>query len=311
MSSLPPSKTTFRTHLPGIIAVATLLCIYGALAILRHSDKLIWDEGRYLIYAKNLTQGFYVDGANPDFVNGPGYPIVLMPFCWSAKGWLMARLLNAVFMAGAAGFVWLTLRRYAGAGWAALGAWVLGLHPSLLWMGFAIMTEPLSMFCLTGFMWAFCHALRVGGCRWIMTATLFLGWLTLTRVFFGHVIMASAVMSLLLLLVREWRVQIRRALLILGGAFFMCTPYLYHTWQKTGEVLCWSTNSGELFYWMSSANEGENGHWFCYSDAKQLPQLAGNHAAFFTDVLNRPALEREALFKKAAAENLKAHPMQV
>ncbi len=311
MSSASSGLSTFRTHLPGIIAAITILFIYAVLAILRHSETLIWDEGRYLIYAKNLTQGFYVDSADPDFVNGPGYPMVLMPFCWSTQGWLMARLLNALLMAGASGFVWLTLRQYASAAWAAAGAWIIGLHPSLLWIGFSIMTEPLTMFCLTGFMWSFCYALRIGTWRWIITAALFLGWLTLTRVFFGHVIVACAVMGLVLLLIREWRVQIRRALLILAGAFFLCTPYLFHTWQKTGQVLCWSTNSGELLYWMCSTNEGENGHWFRYSDAKEDPMLAGKHAAFFTAALKKPALEREALFKQAAVANFRANPGQV
>jgi 4-amino-4-deoxy-L-arabinose transferase-like glycosyltransferase len=311
MSSPSTEISTFRRHLPGLIAMGVVLIVYGILSFLRHSDQLIWDEGRYVLYAKNLTQGFYVDSADPDFVSGPGYSILLMPFCWSTQGWLVARLLNAVLMAGAVGFVWLTLRHYISAGWAAFAAWIVGLHPTLLWMSFSLMTEPLSMFCITGFMWSFCHAMRTGGWRWIIAAALFLGWATLTRVFFGHVIMACTVMALLLLFIRDWRPQLRRALLILAGAFLLCTPYLFHTWQKTGQVLCWSTNSGELLYWMCSANEGENGQWFRYSDTRLHPDLAKNHAVFFENALKQTAVEREALFKEAAMANFKAHPMKV
>jgi len=209
-----------KSNLPVWLAMIGVLLIHATLAVLRHSDQLIWDEGRYLNGAIHLLQGFFVDAANPDFVNGPGYPIVLMPFCSGSKGWLVARLLNAALMAGTVGFVWLTLRQYAGSVWAAIGALAVGLHPTLVWISFSLMTEPLAMFCLTGFMWAFCRAVRVGGWRWISAAAFFLVWLTLTRVFFGQVMMATAAMCLALLLIREWRQQIKRVLLVLAGAFF-------------------------------------------------------------------------------------------
>jgi 4-amino-4-deoxy-L-arabinose transferase-like glycosyltransferase len=288
-----------------------VLVIHAALAFLRHSEALIWDEGRYLQYAKRLVQGFYVPAGNPDFINGPGYPILLMPFIADGSTLLMARLLNAFFMAGAVWFVWLTMRRYATPRWAAAGAWITGLHPTLVWMSFAIMTEPLSMFCLTGFMWAFTHALRgERGWHWIASAAGFLGWLTLTRVIFGHVMMASLVMCSALLLIREWRPQLKRALLVLAGGFMLCVPWLVHTWQKTGQILCWSTTSGELLYWMCSHREGENGHWFNYKDAMTLPALAPHHGDFFEETLKLPVPEREAAFKAAAMTSLKANPKQ-
>ncbi|WP_166647104.1 ArnT family glycosyltransferase [Prosthecobacter fusiformis] len=290
--------------------MATLL-IYGVLSILRHSDQPIWDEARYLEYARNLTHGFYVTDEEPNFVNGPGYPIVLMPFCESASAALGARLLNAFFMAGAVGFVWLTVRHYAGAAWAFAGAALTGFHPTLLWMGFALMSEPMSTFTLTGFVWSFAHALRDRRWSWTLAAVLFLGWLILTRVFFGHVLMATAVLCLALLIIKEWRPALGRALVILAGAFLFCTPYLAYTQAKTGQFLCWSTNSGELLYWMSSHHEGENGHWFGKADVRSLPEVAPLHDAFYQDVLKHPILEREEMLKAAALANFKANPARV
>lgn len=311
----PAAATSTRDHLWGLLIAAAVLLAYVLLACLRHSPDLIWDEGRYLDYAARMLHGYYVEPTDPDFVNGPGYPLVLMPFTGGAGAWFWARLLNAVFMAGAAGFVWLTVRHYAGAVWATVAAVFTGFHPTLLWMGFALMTEPLAMFCLSGFVWSYCAALRSpGACvrRWIITACLFLGWLVLTRVFFGHVIFATAAACALLWpFLRDWRPALRRTLLILGGAFLLCVPYLVHTWQKTGQVMCWSTNSGELLYWMTSTHEGENGHWFSTDDAQNLPPVAAKHAAIYKRTLALPILEREAAFKAMAMQRLKENPKGV
>ncbi|HCN29691.1 MAG TPA: hypothetical protein DIT64_13295 [Verrucomicrobiales bacterium] len=306
-------RAFFQTHFHGLLAALAVAAVYSTLAVLRHSEALIWDEGRYLDCARNMTRGFYATDDNPDFVNGPGYPIVLLPFVLAgAEGLLPARLLNAFFMAGAAWFAWLLLRHYAGAAWAAAGAWLTGFHPTLLWMGFAIMTEPLAMFCMAGFAWSFCAAVRGGGRGMMLTAAFLLGWLTLTRVFFGHVIMAAALPCLALLpFWKSWRHVLARTLVILGGAFLLCTPWLVHTWQKTGRVLCWSTNSGELLYWMTSHHEGENGHWFTTEDAVAHPQLAPNHKDFYERVMRMPILQRDAFLMEAAMANLRADPARV
>ncbi len=303
-------------------AISALLLVFLANTIsvvLRHDNQLIWDEGRYVECALNHL-GTPVPTFDPhDFVNGPGYPLVLAPFVASISDLgiamavkrpptsttplFLARLLNAFFMTGAAAFVYLTLRHYTNPIWATLGALWTGLHPAILWMSFALMTEPLALFCLSGFLWSFCHTLRSPAPPWrgLLTASAFLGWLTLTRVFFGHVIVATAVLSLAAWpLFKSWRPALQRTLLILAGALLICTPYLHHTWKVTGTFPCWSTNSGELLYWMTSHHPGENGHWFSYEDAQNDPHLAPNHRAFFKLALTKPVAEREALFKSEA-----------
>lgn len=302
-----------KNHAPGLVATIAALLIYGALSYLRHSETFIWDESRYVYYAQNLSQGFYVTDENPDFVNGPGYPLVLLPFVNSGgAGLLAARLLNAVFMAGTVWFTWLLLREYCARKWAAAGAWITLFHPVLLSRGFSIMTEPLSMLCITGFAWSCAAALRTKSRSMTVAAVLFLAWLTLTRVFFGHVMMATAVLSMLLLpFFKAWRAELRRMILILAGAFLFCTPYLYHTWQKTGRILCWSTNSGELLYWMTSHNGGENGYWFDVTEALSNPALAPYHKEFHERVVDLPILEREALLTEQAKANIRDNPARV
>ena len=309
MSATPESPIS--SNRPGLFLMVAVLLIHGGLSVLRHTEEPVWDEARYLEYAGNLLQGFYVPDEDPDFVNGPGYPIILMPFAGSPAAALGARLLNAFFMAGAAGFVWFTVRHYAGPAWAFAGAALTGFHPTLVWMGFALMSEPLSTFLLTGFVWTFAHALRDGGWKWPMGAALFLGWLIMTRVFFGHVLMATAFLCLGLMFIKPWRVPLRRALFILAGAFVLCIPYLAYAQAKTGQLLCWSTNSGELLYWITSHHEGENGHWFGKADVMRLPQLRKHHAAFYEELMQRPVLEREEMLKAAAMANIQADPARV
>jgi len=310
MSSAPSLSILNSPRLATGLVVVTFL-IYAVLAVLRHSDHPIWDEARYLEYARNLTHGFYVTDADPNFVNGPAYPIVLMPFCQSPQAALGGRLLNAFFMAATVAFVWLTVRCYANGAWALAGAALTGFHPTLLWMGFALMSEPMSVFSLTGFVWAFTTALRQRSWAWSLLAALFFGWLIMTRVFFGHVLMATAVLCLALLLIREWRAALVRTLAILALSFGLCVPYLAYTQAKTGEFLCWSTNAGELLYWMSSHHEGENGHWFGKADVRSVPEVAVLHDAFYEQVLKHPILEREAMLKAAAVANFKSNPGKV
>lgn len=298
-----------------LLMVLTMM-IYTLLCIARNPATEIWDEGRYMKYSHRLNHGYYVNPGDPDFVNGPGYPIVLMPFSdIGPMGWRLARLLNSFFMAGAVGFLWAAVRHYAGVRWATAAALALGLHPTLVWMGFSIMTEPLATFCISGFVWSFCRALRTAGGearKWTIAATLFLGWLVLTRVFFGHVISATAILCLVLLpFLPAWRPYLHRTLLIMAGAFLMCVPYLLHTWQKTGEVLCWSTNSGELLYWMTSSHEGENGHWFSTEDTQSVPELIDKHAEIYQRTMKLPVLEREAAFKYMASQHLRDNPAGV
>lgn len=308
MPSSPAAASV--SHRPGLFLVILTLLVYGTLSYLRNSETWIWDEARYLEYAQNISQGFYVTDDEPNFVNGPAYPLVLLPFM-GGESMLAARLLNAFFMAGAVGFVWLTVRHYAGALWAFGAAAFIGFHPTLLWMGFSLMTESMSTFTLTGFVWAFTHALRDRRWYWIALASLLLGWLIMTRVFFGHVLMATSVMCGVLLIIKDWRPALLRALAVLAGAFILCIPYLGYTQAKTGQVLCWSTNSGQLLYWLCSHHEGENGHWFGLEDVRTLPEVSAQHDAFYEEVMKKPILERERMFKEAAVANFKEDPVHV
>lgn len=307
MESLPSRRTELTLFFGSLL-------LYVLLTIAADHPGMVWDEGRYHQYGQHLTQGFYAEPENPDIINGPGYPLVLAPMIAAGVPLIFQRMLNALLMAFAAWFSFRSVLPYAGRNGALVVALITVLHPSLARVAPYLMTEPLALFCITGFAWAFTSALRAETWRWslILTAALSFGWLTLTRVFFGNVIMAGLVFFIGLLLVwKSQRARMLRALVVMGLALTMCLPWLAYTHSKTGETLCWSTVSGELLYWMTSTNEGENGHWFSVDDALNKPELAANHAEFFRHYYKLPVKEREEAFKKQAMANLRANPRGV
>src|SRR5689334_5704504 len=59
------------------------------------TDGVSGDQPRYLMYADNLIHGFY-SPPELDLRNGPGYPIVLIPFVALNLPYLAMTILNAV-----------------------------------------------------------------------------------------------------------------------------------------------------------------------------------------------------------------------
>jgi len=298
----------------GLVLFASTLLLHVLNVLICDRPDFIWDEARYELYAAHLTQGRYATPEKPDLVNGPGYPLVLAPLLAAGAPLILLRGLNALFMALAAWFSFRAVLPYAGARWALAVALVTALHPNLVRTAPYLMTEALAVCCIAGFAWAFTSALRSGGWAWgwISAAAFAWGWLTLTRVFFGHVMLAAAALLACLLAFRRLRVSVLRALAVLGLAFTMCVPWLAYTKSWTGQWLCWSTNGGELLYWATSTHEGENGHWFSEMDSQTKPELiASGHRDFYLAHYDRPVMEREAAFKKKAMENLRANPKGV
>lgn len=290
-----------------IFAGSTVL--YALLAFLCHSDQLIWDEDRYLGGARNLTQGFFVPDDNPNFLNGPGYPLVLLPVVALNASLLWARMLNGLFVALAGVLVFRTVRWYASGGWAWTAALATVLHPNMIRLGPYLMTEPLTLFLVSITVWGWSRAFRSSDRSrlWsIFTAACF-AWLILTRVFFGHVALAMLLGSLgAWFLIKPLRAAMRRSAGITLLALVFCLPYLHYTWKKTGQMMCWATTSGEVLYWITSHHPGESGHWFSDEDAMTKPELAPNHKAFYERLQGMRVLEREAAFKQAALENLRS-----
>lgn len=309
MSVAPASTQRLELLLLG----GTLL-FYIAVTLVANRPDLIWDEGRYLEFARNITQGFYANPKNPDIINGPGYPLLLAALLMVKTPLIGLRMVNALFMALTAWFAFRAVKPYGGRGWALGVALVTALHPSLVRTAPYLMTEAMAVCCIASFAWGFSAVLRSERANWLLigVAALVFAWLTMTRVFFGNVIMASLpFLVLLALIMKRARGKLLRALTVMLLSLGLCVPWLAYTKSKTGENLCWSTVGGELLYWMTSTHEGENGHWFSVEDAQTKPELVAHHRELYLPYYELPVKEREERFKKRAAEQLKANPAGV
>lgn len=296
------------------VLFGAIVLVYGALAFVCDSPTFIWDEARYVECAGHLSKGWLASDNNTDFVNGPGYPLVLWPVVASGAPLVLARLINALLIGFAAVLIRRTVIHYAGPRWGLATALIVAIHPNLVRLGPYLMTEPLTTFCIAAFAFTFSRALRepCQSIRWIAAAAVVFAYLIMTRVIFGHVVMVLFTGSLgAMLFFKTLRIPLARTALICIAAFALCIPYLAYTKKHTGQTLCWSTNGGELLYWMTSHFPGENGHWFSYDDATTLPELAPNHKEFIVRVNKLSVPEREAEFAKAAKENIRTAPLAV
>lgn len=309
--TLPSTPPNFRSALWIFLLV---LPVYLTITIGIHSTELIWDEGRYLQGARELAQGSFEPDEKRGFVNGPGYPLLLAPFIKYQAPLLVMRMTNGLLIALASMILFLTVRTKAGTAWAAIAAIGLALHPLLLRIGPYFMSEALTIFTLTTFAWSASHLLQKSprSWLWIVIGTVSLAWLILTRVIFGYVAMAMLPTCLVLLFaIPPWRESLRNLTAVYFGGLLLCLPYLNHTFEKTGQFPCWSTNSGELLYWITSTHEGETGHWFNPQEVESIPQLNQNHGEFYLSVMELPYLKREAQLKEAAKAHLHANPKGV
>ena len=282
---------------------------YVAWAAVNHSTELYGDEPRYMQYAVNLTHGYYVSDDNPDFINGPGYPFVLYPFVAADVSLMWARALNACFIGLGAALLFHMVRGYAGFGWALASASWLVLHSDTWVNAKDIVTEAMTTCIIIVFSWCFCRALKAERrvWAWCVLCSLVLAWLAMTRVMFGHVITVMLLGSLgLSLFWKSLRPVLLRTAAITALAFALCLPYLAYTKAKTGSLLRWSTNSGELFYWLTTTNVPRgNGQWYTYDEGMTLPGLAPYHKEFLERVTKLPVLEREEAFREKGWENVR------
>ena len=296
----------------GLVMAVAVTLLYALLTLLQHRPLLEGDEIRYHDDAKHLVEGWFVSDENPRIYNGPGYPLVLAPLvAWDAP-LISMRLLGALMLGLSAWLFWLVARRWMSPRWAAAFVLFCALQPGLLRSAHLLMTEPLTHLCAALFLWLFVCALETR--RWVpwaLAAAVVLACWAMTRVFMGHVIVASLVACAVLLVWRAARATLVRSLVVLVTAFLLCVPYLKYTSSKTGGWMTWATSSGEMLYWISSYEGGENGHW--YSDVQVFanPKLDARHGAFFREIEVMSHLERDAAMKEVAIRRIKADPLAV
>jgi len=298
------------------IRLLPLLLLYAGFVLVAAVPGLEGDEARYVMFATNLSQGFYSPPGQVDLANGPGYPIVLVPFVLADAPSILPRLLNALFLFAAMVYAFHTIRLYAGRRRAFLATSLLGLYVPFFRYLHMMLTETLAVMLVCGFAFHFCMSFReesAGRHGHILGASWFLGWLMLTKVMFGYIVTLGLLIGLVIYAV--WKDSgVARVCRICVLALLICVPFLFYTFHVTGKPFYWGTYGGSALYWMSTPYEGEYGDWKANRLDQLLksgrPALIENHRDLFEETAGLDQVEWDTRLKRAALRNIRDHPFK-
>lgn len=252
------------------------------------------------MYAKNLLNGHYSPRGEIFLWNGPGYPIVLMPFIKLKVPWLAAKLLNPLFLFIAILYFYRTLCLYTKEKPALYFTYILGAYPPFSRYINLLLTEQLAIMLTCGFMYHSCKLLKETSRSWtyLLVPSMYLGFLALTKIFFGYVILIGIFLFFFLYAWKK-KDQFKKILLIYVIALISCVPYLTYTYSLTGKIFFWG-NRAQAMYLMSTPYEGEYGDWFT--------RKSKHHRKFYKKIAGLSVVERERELRKQAIKNIINYP---
>ncbi|MBD0852600.1 hypothetical protein [Maribacter arenosus] len=313
----------WKSHNSSVLSFLPLLVLYIAVVLVFSSNVLEGDEFRHLHYAENLIHGFYTEADNPELLNGPGYPLVLAPFLAINSGFLILKLLNAIFVFIGVVYFKKTIEFFAKKKYAIIFAFLVGIYPPLLRYMPLIYSEPLTFMIVCGLLFHVFKLFRSEKLnrKQIVIISLYIVFLVLVKIIFLQVIGLSLLILIVLFLWNRDRQNIKIALVLVGG-FLLIVPYLMYAYSLTGKLFYLGTGGGEILYHRSTPYENEWGNWFSREDVlhgnsedfkpdtvyENLNQLSVNHRKIYVELEDLTFIERDSAFKAIAIENMKAHP---
>jgi len=294
------------------------LFYYAYLIIKNKWPKLYGDEIRYVDFAKNLLHGFY--SPSPPHINlwnGPGYPIILMPFVALNIPAVYITLMNAVYQYLAIIFLYKSLTLVTNKKIALIFGVLLAIYPNGLSMLPILYTEALTGLLVSAFIYTITLFYLQGKTKHGIIAGLVLGFIILTKIIFGYVVIICLLICFVSLVFKKKRPTYFKSIKILLIAFGVSVPYLVYTYYMTGKVLYWGNSGGMSLYWMSTPYENEYGDWKNpdlsnnqYPTSSKSADLKKNHSREISAVLKHNPVEQDELFKQAAIRNIKHDPLK-
>jgi len=287
-----------------------LLVLYAIIVITSSTNTFEGDEGGYVEFARRLSQGYYSPRNDVKLWWGPGYPIVLLPFVLLSLPWMAAKFLNAFFLYAAILYFYKTLKLYIPKKFALVFTYLFGLYPPFMKEVHLLYTESFIFLLICGYTYHFCSLYKSPIKPWfhLLIASVHLGFLALTKVFFGYVILVSV---LLFLFLYAWQQKdiLKKTLYVYLIALICCFPYLLYTYSLTNKIFYWGTSGGILLYWMSTPYKNEWGSWFSPENVQELPELV-RHREFFNEITGLSEVEMDNAFKRRAIYNITHYPTE-
>ena len=295
------------------IVFSPFLLLFVALVLKLHSDEMIGDEGGYMQFAQNILQGFYSPPApDIDLWWGPGYPILLTPFIAMGLPLVFITLTNAVLQYLSIVMLFKAISQLVDFSKAMAFSLLWGFCYSIYPFMARILTETFSSFLITLFIYFTIKAFKEGTKKHLYLAGFTLGYLALTKVMFGYVMLFLLLWSLLMWLKNTKVIEYRKSIVIILVGFLTASPYLIYTYKLTDRFFYWGNYGGMSLYWMSNPNDYEYGNWDneTFDSLKDLgggntKLLKQNHQEDFEYILQFKGVEKDDAYKKVAIQNIK------
>lgn len=277
------------------------------------------DEPRYWLMAQNLLHGGFADAQTRLFWNGPGYPLTLLPWAAAQAPLWLPRCVNAFWLTLAAFGAWrwfLLLRLPRPRLQVALLSLYLMAHGSL---GHRLMSEPLAIALVSLIAWALasaCHpqaaASGMGGksMAWCGFG-LALGYLAMTKVFYGYVLLLGFGSAWLGYGILPGRRKWIAPALAMTLALAVCLPYLAYTQAVTGRFPYWGNSGGAQLYGLTLGDERFRGDWLNSDAVIADPGFYGEISAFYAAIDTLGFVAQDDSLKAAALRNIRRHPAKV
>ena len=319
MKQLKLPQNPFLLFLP-------FLVLYIIIVLVFPTEKGTYgDEARYLIYARYMIDGFLpLTDLDFDYLgNGPGYPILLMPFVALHIPIIWIAIMNAGFLYFSIILLFKTGLKFL----SFRSTFIMSLFWAFYFNSYVyigkILPEIFTLFlvCLLIFNLVYVFS-SAKSKKYIYFSGFIIGYIALTKPVFGYVLLCLFVGGIILWVLKREVKNYKTVIVILSIALATTTPYLIHTYNKTGKIFYWSSLGGQNLYWMTEKRDDyEYGSWIAdHGQPLDLEmknrylnnfeeRVKINHQKNFEEINKYKGIARDDAYKRIAINNIKSHPL--
>jgi hypothetical protein len=319
------------------------LLFYLVFILTLYSKPLWGDEIRHFAYVQNLFHGFYSPPSpNVSLEIGPGYPLFILFFRVLHIPLICVNLMNGVFNYLAIIFLFKSIHQILSFRRALIFSLFLSCYSnSLEWMPLKY-SESLTLFLVSLMVFFLIKVFNPDNLtktkKYIYLSGFIIGYLALTKIIFGYVLVCMLIGSGLLWIINRKAINYRKTIFILLIALATASPYLIYTYHVTGKLFYWGTSGGNNLYWMSTPYKGEYGSWYATPNLqtdsigvkKRIRDAGGqlnvknrnsyipgsddsiksHHRKDFEEINKYQGVEKDEAYRRIAITNIKSHPVK-
>ncbi|MEL4457162.1 glycosyltransferase family 39 protein [Lutimonas vermicola] len=321
MRSIKFPKNPYVLFFPFLILYIIYVSVFSR-------DVNYGDQGMYLKWAEYLLTVDFKEPLNDNgsIPNGPGYPIILIPFVLFKLPLICITLLNALLYYFSIILIFKSLQLLVQQRIAVLTSLFWAFYINSFISMRAISPEVFTSFLVALLTYSVVKtftSIEVEKVKkYLIISGITLGFIILTKVIFGYVVYFLLFGSVILWLINKKSANLSRVLMILLISIGLTIPYLTYTYYHTGKIFYWATSGGVNLYWMSTPYEGEYGSYISFESLKQKSTFEqngiyvyndsniSNHLKVWEEIENYNRIQQDDKLKSIAINNIKKHPVK-